>query len=306
MNTSHPIPFSGNPLDRAGEKRADAAWIDEQRRDPGSLVLPMWRGQPFVLAGQGGKLEAGFLHPGLCESLAASDAVSVFLGLESGHGVFALDISAAEDPANSGPLAGLGEFRELRGAAPLLPIKDLAIVGQARALIDWHQRHGFCAKCGTPTVVGDAGYKRVCPACSTEHFPRTDPVVIMLATNVEACLLGRNKNWPAEFYSALAGFAEPGETIEEAVRRELFEEAGVRAGSVTYHGSQPWPFPSQLMIGCFAECDSREVMIDLNELADARWFTRDEARELLAGELPGLRGPLPFAIAYHLIKAWAG
>jgi NAD+ diphosphatase len=299
------IPFSGNPLDRAGEKRADAAWIAEQRRDPGSLILPMWRGQPFVLAGQGGKLEAGFLRPGLCESLAAADAVSIFLGLESGHGVFALDISAAEDPARVGPLAGLGEFRELRGAASLLPIKDLAMVGQAKALIDWHQRHGFCAKCGAPTVVGDAGYKRVCPACSTEHFPRTDPVVIMLATNADACLLGRNKNWPVEFYSALAGFAEPGETIEEAVRRELFEEAGVRAGAVTYHGSQPWPFPSQLMIGCFAACDSREVMIDLNELADARWFTRDEARALVAGGLPGLRGPMPFAIAYHLINAWA-
>ena len=305
MNTSHPIPFSGNPLDRAGEKRADAAWIDEQRRDPGSLVLPMWRGQPFVLAGQGGKLEAGFLHPGLCESLAASDAVSVFLGLESGHGVFALDISAAEDPANSGPLAGLGEFRELRGAAPLLPIKDLAIVGQARALIDWHQRHGFCAKCGTPTVVGDAGYKRVCPACSTEHFPRTDPVVIMLATHGDRCLLGRGAKWPPDSYSALAGFIEPGETVEEAVRRELYEEAGVRADAVSYYASQPWPFPMSLMIGCFAACDGRELKIDENELADARWFTRDEARALIAGELKGLRKPLPFAIAGHLIKAWA-
>jgi NAD+ diphosphatase len=306
MATPLPIPFSGNPLDRAGEKRADAAWIAEQQRDPAALVLPVWRLQPFVLAGQDGKLEAGFLRPGLCESLAAGDAVCVFLGLENGHGVFALDISAAEDPANAGPLAGLGEFRELRGAAPLLPLKDLAILGQARALIDWHQRHGFCAKCGTPSLIGDAGYKRVCPSCGTEHFPRTDPVVIMLATEGEACLLGRNKNWPVEFYSALAGFAEPGETIEEAVRRELFEEAGVRAGAVSYYGSQPWPFPSQLMIGCFAECASREVMIDLNELADARWFTREEARNLLAGTLPGLRGPLPFAIAYHLIKTWAG
>jgi len=299
------IPFSGNPLDRAGEKRTDAVWIAERQRDSASLILPLWRGQVFVLAGQGGTLEAGFLRPGLCESLAA-DAVCIFLGLEDGHAVFALDISAAEDPANNGVLAGLGEFRELRGAAQLLPIKDLAIVGQAKALIDWHQRHGFCAKCGKPSVVADAGYKRVCPACGTEHFPRTDPVVIMLATHGDACLLGNGAKWPPEFYSALAGFAEPGETIEEAVRRELFEEAGVRAGAVRYHGSQPWPFPSQLMIGCFAECDSRAVMIDLAELADARWFSREEARDLISGKLEGLRGPLPFAIAYHLIKAWAG
>lgn len=300
------IPFSGNPLDRAGEKRADAAWLAERLADSASLILPVWRLQPFMLAGQGGKLEAGFLRPGLCESLAGEDAVCVFLGLEDGHAMFALDISAAEDPANAGPLAGLGEFRELRGAAALLPLKDLAILGQAKALIDWHQRHGFCAKCGAPTKVGDAGYKRVCPACNTEHFPRTDPVVIMLATEGDACLLGRNKNWPVEFYSALAGFAEPGETIEEAVRRELFEEAGVRAGDVRYYRSQPWPFPSQLMIGCFAECASRDLNFDNNELADARWFSREEARALLAGKAPGLRGPPPFAIAHHLIREWVG
>ena len=225
------IPFSGNPLDRAGEKRTDAVWIAERQRDSASLILPLWRGQVFVLAGQGGTLEAGFLRPGLCESLAA-DAVCIFLGLEDGHAVFALDISAAEDPANNGVLAGLGEFRELRGAAQLLPIKDLAIVGQAKALIDWHQRHGFCAKCGKPSVVADAGYKRVCPACGTEHFPRTDPVVIMLATHGDACLLGNGAKWPPEFYSALAGFAEPGETIEEAVRRELFEETGIDVADV--------------------------------------------------------------------------
>ena len=306
MATPLPIPFSGNPLDRAGEKRADPAWIVEQQRDPASLILPVWRLQPFMLAGTDGKLDAAFLRPGLCESLASSNAVCVFLGLENGHAVFALDISAAEDPTKAGPLAGLGEFRELRGAAPLLPLADLAIMGQAKAMIDWHQRHGFCARCGTRSVIGDAGYKRVCPSCGTEHFPRTDPVVIMLATEGEACLLGRNKNWPVEFYSALAGFAEPGETIEEAVRRELSEEAGVRAGAVSYYGSQPWPFPSQLMIGCFAQCTSREVMVDLHELADARWFTREEARDLLAGKLPGLRGPLPFAIAHHLIKTWVG
>jgi NAD+ diphosphatase len=228
----------------------------------------------------------------------------VFLGLEGERACFALDISAANDPA--GPLAGLGQFRELRGAAALLPASDLAILGQAKALIDWHQRHGFCSRCGAPTVSGDAGYKRVCPSCNSEHFPRTDPVVIMLATHGDQCLLGRGAKWPPDSYSALAGFIEPGETVEEAVRRELYEEAGVVAGAVTYYASQPWPFPMSLMIGCFAECNGSDLTIDTNELADARWFSRDEAQTLLAGEMTGLRKPLPFAIAGHLIRTWAG
>ena len=297
------IAFSGNPLNRASERRADAAWIAEKLRHPASLILPLWRLQVF-LAGAGEALAAGFLRPGLAESLAAPDAASVFLGLDVERALFALDISAAEEPM--GVLAGLGEFGELRGAAALLPAKDLAILGQARAMIDWHQRHGFCAKCGAPTVSGDAGNKRVCTGCKTEHFPRTDPVVIMLATEGDACLLGRNKNWAADSFSALAGFMEPGESIEEAVRRELFEEAGVRAGAVNYYASQHWPFPSQLMIGCFAECESRDLTLDASEIAEARWFTREEARALLAGELKGIRKPLPFAIASHLIRAWAG
>jgi NAD+ diphosphatase len=296
------IPFSGNPLNRLCEKRADAAWIAEKLRQPDTLILPLWRGQP-LLAGSDDALKAGFLRPGLAESLAAPHAACVFLGLDGERAVFALDVSAAEDPATA--LAGLGEFRELRGAAALLPAKDLAILGQARAMIDWHQRHGFCAKCGAPTVSGDAGNKRVCASCDTEHFPRTDPVVIMLATHGDACLLGRNKNWAADSFSALAGYVEPGETIEEAVRRELFEEAGVRADAVRYYASQHWPFPSQLMIGCFAACERRELMLDASEIAEARWFTRDEAGALLAGNATGLRRPLPFAIAYHLIRKWA-
>jgi NAD+ diphosphatase len=295
------IAFSGNPLDRASEKRTDAAWIAEKLRHPASLILPLWRLQPF-LAGAGDAPKAGFLRPGLVESLAAPDAPCVFLGLDGERACFALDISAAEDPASA--LAGLGEFRELRGAAALLPAKDLAILGQARAMIDWHQRHGFCAKCGAPTVSGDAGNKRVCMSCRSEHFPRTDPVVIMLATEGDACLLGRNKNWAADSFSAPAGFMEPGETVEEAVRRELLEETGVRAGAITYYASQHWPFPSQLMIGCFAACESREMKLDGSELAEARWFDRAEARALLAGNATGLRQPLPFAIASHLIRAW--
>lgn len=302
------IPFSGNPLDRASDKRTDAAFIAGKRRDPESLVIPMWRLQPFLLGPEQapGPLEAGFLRPGLADTLASPEAPPVFLGLEKERAYFALDISAAPDPAHEGPIAGLGHFRDMRTAAQMLPMKDVAILGQAKALIDWHQRHGFCPGCGAPTVPVEAGYRRDCTACGTEHFPRTDPVVIMLATHGDCCLVGRNRRFPARMFSALAGFIEQGETIEEAVRREIFEEAGVRIGAVTYYATQPWPFPSSLMIGCFAEAESREIHVDGEEIAEAIWLERKTARALLAGErVTDFFIPPPVAIAHHLIKTWA-
>lgn len=309
------IPFTGNPLDRASEKRGDAAWLAARMRDPSSFVLPMWRLQPFFLGPENirGALEPGFLKPGLAETIAAPDAPYVLLGLEGGHALFALDISAARDPAHEGPLAGLGHFRDMRAAAMSggMAEKDIAILGQAKAMIDWHARHGFCAQCGAPTIFADAGYRRHCNKCNADHFPRTDPVVIMLSTHNDtrlgdACLVGRGKQFPPGMVSALAGFIEPGETIEEAVRRELLEEAGVKTGNVTYYTTQPWPFPSSLMIGCFAESLSREITLDGNELADAFWLEKDKARALLAGNaIDGIFVPPPVAIAHHLIKAWA-
>ncbi len=191
-------------------------------------------------------------------------------------------------------------------SAQLLPLKDAAIMGQAKAMIDWHQRHGFCARCGHATASADGGYRRICPNCNAEHFPRTDPVVIMLATYGEECLVGRGKHFPAGMYSALAGFVEPGETIEEAVRRELKEESGIDTGAVTYHATQPWPFPSSLMIGCFAQALTKDLVIDRNELAEARWLDRATARAIIEGaRAEGLWLPPPVAIAHHLIKAWA-
>jgi NAD+ diphosphatase len=304
------IPFSGNPLDRASEKRTDADWVAARRRDPSSFILPMWRLQPFLFGPErgAGPLEAGFLRPGLAEPLAAADAPCVLLGLENNCAYFALDISAARDPANEGPLAGLGHFREMRAAAMsgALPDKDIAVLGQAKAMIDWHQRHGFCPRCGAPTILSDAGYRRRCDACNADHFPRTDPVVIMLATHDDACLVGRGKQFPQGMFSALAGFVEPGETIEEAVRRELHEEAGVKVGAVTYHATQPWPFPSSLMIGCFAQAENRDIVVDNNELAEAFWLEKTKLRALLAGErIEGLWIPPKIAIAHHLLKAFA-
>ena len=300
------IPFSGNPLDRASEKRGDEAWIAAKRRDPSSFIIPVWRLEPFLIGQESGPFEAGFLRPGLCEPLAAPDAPYIFLGLDSGHALFALDISAAPDPTKDGPLAGLGYFRDMRAAAALLPLKDTAILGEAKALIDWNQRHGFCPRCGAPTRFTDAGHRRVCTRCDTEHFPRTDPVVIMLATHGDACLVGRGKHFPPGMFSALAGFIEPGETIEEAVRRELHEEAGVVTGAVSYFATQPWPFPSSLMIGCFAEAESREIRLDEIELSEARWLERATARALIAGErVEGIFVPPRIAIAHHLIRTWA-
>jgi NAD+ diphosphatase len=302
------IPFSGNPLDRASDKRTDAVWIESKRRDPSSLIFPMWRLQPFLSGPEKPELpaEIGMLRPGVADSLAGENAPCIFLGLDGEVAVFALDISEASDPANQGPLAGLGYFREARTAAQTVSIKDAAIIAQAKALIDWHQRHGYCPRCGAPTRIMDAGYRRLCGKCNAEHFPRVDPVVIMLATEGDACLVGRGKQFPAGMFSALAGFIEPGETIEEAVRRELMEEASAKVGEVTYYATQPWPFPSSLMIGCFAKAESRHAKADEIEIAEVRWIERALARELVAGKrVDGIMVPPPIAIAYHLIKTWA-
>jgi NAD+ diphosphatase len=302
------IPFAGSPLNRASEKRTDSNWIESKRHDPSSLVLPMWRLEPLLLGPEKSvpPIKLGLLRPGIADSLAGAGAPCILLGLDGDRAIFALDVSEASDPANVGPLAGLGYFRDARTAAQMVSIKDAAIIGQAKALIDWHQRHGFCPRCGAPTKMMDAGYRRLCGRCNAEHFPRVDPVVIMLATHGEACLVGRGKQFPPGMFSALAGFVEPGETIEEAVRRELMEEASVKVGEVTYYATQPWPFPSSLMIGCFAKAASRDANADDNELAEVRWIERGVARELIEGkQVDGLRVPPPIAIAYHLIKTWA-
>jgi NAD+ diphosphatase len=302
------IPFAGNPLNRASEKRTDAKWIESQRRDPSTLILPMRRLEPFLFGPETSSppIELGLIRSEIADSIAGDDAISIFLGLDGDRAIFALDVSDAGEPAKTGPLAGLGHFRDARTAASMVSIKDAALIAQAKAMIDWHQRHGFCPRCGAPTKLMDAGYRRLCGKCNAEHFPRVDPVVIMLAIEGEACLVGRGKLFPAGMFSALAGFVEPGETIEEAVRRELMEEASVKVGEVTYYATQPWPFPSSLMIGCFAKAENREVKADENELAEVRWIERRVARELIEGkQVDGLRVPPPIAIAHHLIRTWA-
>ena len=185
-----------------------------------------------------------------------------------------------------------------------MPPADAGILATARSMFEWRRRHRWCSACGQPSEVGDGGWKRICPACKAEHFPRTDPVAIMLAVHEDKCLLGRQAMWPAGMFSALAGFLEPGETIEEACARELMEEAGLTATSVRYHSSQPWPWPSSLMMGLIAQVDSNEARPDQTELEEVRWFTKQDAGALIRGELEGTFAPPALAIAHQLIKAW--
>ena len=298
--------FAGNPLDRASEKRSDAAWLAAAREDPGSRVLPLWKLQPLLLGPEthAQSTELGFVDGGMATGLGAPDAAEVFLGLAGPTAYFARDISALPDPL-AAALAGLGHFRDARAAASLLPLDQVAIMGQAKALIDWHTRHGFCSQCGAVTLTSEGGYRRVCPVCKAEHFPRTDPVVIMLVTAKDRCLLGRNKRFAGGHYSTLAGFIEPGETIEEAVRREVLEEVGVRVSRVRYFATQPWPFPFNLMIGCFAEADTQDISVDGNEILTARWFDRETVRRAIAGQGSDISLPRREAIAFHLIRTWA-
>jgi NAD+ diphosphatase len=203
------------------------------------------------------------------------------------------------------PLDRASERRGDEAVAPTLPPPDAGILATAKSMFEWRRKHRWCSNCGQETQVTDGGWKRQCASCHAEHFPRTDPVAIMLALHDGKCLLGRQASWPPGMFSALAGFIEPGETIEEGCARELKEEAGLTATAVRYHSSQPWPWPSSLMMGLMAEVDSAEAAPDQTELEAVRWFTKAEAAALIKGELPGLFAPPPLAIAHQLIKAWA-
>jgi NAD+ diphosphatase len=296
--------FAGNPLDRVSDRRPNEDWVATRLADPDSLALVVWNGKPMVEAGKQAKTQIAYVRADLARELSGGPERLLFMGLWKEIAVFALDLDGPADPAD-GPLSGLGRFEELRNIALDLTPADAAILATAKAMFEWRRRHRHCAVCGEASQPADGGWKRVCPACKAEHFPRTDPVVIMLATKGERCLLGRQAAWPKGMYSALAGFLEPGESIEEACARELMEEAGVRATSVAYHSSQPWPYPSSLMIGLIAEVENEDATPDQTELEEVRWFTREEARALIKGEMPGAGAPGRLAIAYQLIKAWA-
>ncbi|WP_230206975.1 NAD(+) diphosphatase [Novosphingobium sp. Gsoil 351] len=285
------IAFAGAQLDRA----------DAIRNDPEQLSgLMDWRARLLKLDG----LSPAITPDNTLEwgTLADADPASelIFLGLLGGKGCF-----AEVHPKLAGNAAPLDPV--LWRALTSLEHEDLAIYGAARSLVDWHARHRFCARCGQPTALTKGGWQRRCASCGAEHFPRTDPVTIMLVEHEDRVLLGRQPRFPPRMFSALAGFVEPGESIEEAVAREVFEEAGVRVREVRYIASQPWPFPSQLMIGCTCVTDDPTLTIDANEIEEARWFTRDELNAARAAGIEGtadLLFPRSFAIAHHLVTWW--
>ena len=274
-----PNTFTGAALDRAGDRRGDAGWVAAQLADPAARA---------VVAGTGGVHVAGgrlALVP-----LAELGGEPLLLGLGEDGPVFAAE-------AANGSLMGLRE------AAATLPRTDGGLAAYAAALLNWHRRHRFCANCGHPTDVREAGHVRSCPNCGAEHHPRTDPVVIMLVLRGEEVLLGRQPSWPPGRYSALAGFVEPGESLEEAVAREVREEARVEVGTPRYVSSQPWPFPSSLMLGFIAPWSSGEPVIGDDELEDVRWFNRKAVQEAVEGR-GELQLPPPLAIARRLVDGW--
>jgi NAD+ diphosphatase len=237
----------------------------------------------------------------------AHHAETIFLGRDGEAARFALAIDPEQaETLKLDPSLTLIGLRALSIETRVSPA-DLGAIAQGKAMLAWHARHRFCANCGGATRVAEAGWKRICDACKAEHFPRTDPVVIMLTIEGENCLLGRSPRFPPGMYSCLAGFVEPGETIEDAVRRETFEEAGILGGRVAILANQPWPFPMSLMIGAFVEARSTTIAVDLDELEDCRWFSRDEVRLMIEGRHPeGITVPVRMAIASHLIRRFAG
>ncbi|MEO8884035.1 MAG: NAD(+) diphosphatase [Devosia sp.] len=305
----YPFAFRTGALNRAAELRA-AGTIREDRR---GRTHVFWRGK-LLTTSDGSPVLVPLDHPALADCRDAP----VFIGLTGDGPRFAADLTQwqpHEDAATVGqftdashqvhPAFAQAQFGEVRGIMAGLGALDGEIIATGRALIGWHATHRFCSNCGNPTAIELSGWQRKCPVCATQHFPRTDPVVIMAVTRGDKLLLGRGTSWPERMYSLLAGFVEPGETIEGAVRRETFEEAKIRVGAVSYVACQPWPFPMSLMFGCHGEALDEAIAIDPIELSAARWVEREEVKTILADRHPDIAVPRQGAIAGALIAAWA-
>ena len=294
--------YSGVGLDRADLLRRDAAWVAARQADPDSRLVLVWRNRNLIAR----DVTAGAVWVRVAEAGAwlGGRAEPVLLGRDGETAVFALDLSElAEEEAQS--LADRhGVFEDLRAVGPLMSRRDGAILAYARGLVYWHQLHRFCGVCGSPTQSIQAGHVRRCGngACGAEHFPRTDPAVIMLVHDGERCVLGRQKAWPAGMHSTLAGFVEPGETLEEAVAREVYEEVGLEVMQVTYQSSQPWPFPSSIMLGFRATCRHGPLRLNAEEIDAAAWYSRQQVRE--SPEDESFRLPRRDSIARRLIVDW--
>ncbi|MGH7120054.1 MAG: NAD(+) diphosphatase [Acetobacteraceae bacterium] len=299
-----PNPYTGSPLDRAVERREDKDWIAAELSAPESLFLPLWQAKNLIRDADQNAPTAVFLPAAAAGGLCLPDGTGpfpwAFLGLLEGSPLFAFDLASA-DPA--AVLPGLpGHFTDLRTVPGLLPPSEAALLAHARGLLNWRSRTRYCGVCGALCVPAAAGNVMRCPSCGAEHFPRTDPAVIMLVTDGSRALLGHSHRFPrAAMYSTLAGFVEPGESLEEAVAREVREETSVRVGRVQYHSSQPWPFPGSIMLGFYAEALTSEIILQAAELRDARWFTRSD---MAAHESLGFSLPRRDSIARRLIEDW--
>ncbi len=312
MKDAETVMFGGSGLNRAAELRRDEVRIAKLLSEGG--VLPIWRGKPLLDE----ETRQPVFLPATHGVFAVAREAPVFLGLDGETPRFARDISAFE-PASDTEMVGKFTdpsvqrhpelpnsqiFAELRANMATLTPRAAELLASGKALIEWHRTHRFCARCGGPSEMEEAGWQRVCPACNGHHFPRTDPVVIMLITHGNSVLMGRSPHWPEGMYSLLAGFVEPGETIEAAVRREVFEESGVRVGDVRYLSSQPWPFPTSLMFGCQGFATSKEIKIDPEEIEDAFWVAREDMMSAIAGLRPDMRPARQGSIARFLIEKW--
>ena len=298
---SRPNAYTGNPLDRGSARREDEVWLAQSRGAACARVTPIWRARSLMRGVAGGQPAAVYLTGGTAAALLATDRPWAFLGYDDAGAVFTVDLSAADEPLALLP-PDTGEFVDLRAVPGLLPAHDAAVLAHARGLMHWRSRHLFCGVCGSACMPRQAGHVMGCTGCNAQHFPRTDPAVIMLVTHGDRALLGHSQRFPnSRMYSTLAGFVEPGESLEEAVAREVLEESGVRVGAVHYHSSQPWPFPASIMLGFYAEALTEEITIDPAEIADAQWFTRDQMRNC---DAHGFALPRSDSIASRLIDDW--
>lgn len=312
MKNAETVTFGGSGLDRAAHLRSE---IDAIAADPSSRAIVLWRGKMLMDGEDAGLSRVPLDHP----ILADADGMRLFLGLDDAGPVFAVtltgwdpdvgeeaDFGAFLDPTlqHHPAMPSASHFAELRVIMTTLSARDAELAATARAVLSWHDSHKYCSACGVQSKAIDAGWRRLCAACNTSHFPRTDPVVIMLVLSDDNVLLGRSPGWPEGMYSLLAGFVEPGEAIEAAVRREVFEEAGVRVGEVSYLASQPWAFPSSLMLGCHGTATTTDIVLDPNELEDARWVSRAEMQKVAGGEHETIKPSRNGAIAHFLLENW--
>ncbi|MGR3614777.1 MAG: NAD(+) diphosphatase [Paracoccaceae bacterium] len=320
MKTAEQVTFGGGGLDRAAHLRGSSEDVSPLAADPNARCVILWRGKLLVTEGTlDGLSTVHPTHPIVMNGPGGPVARPIFLG-QTDHGKthwFAWDISNWEPEDQD--LSALGNFvdqseqshpdlpgafAELRQIMTRLSPLDAELAATAKAILGWHVSHMFCAKCGAPSLAAESGWQRDCPKCKAPHFPRTDPVVIMLITHGDTVLMGRSPGWPEGMYSLLAGFVEPGETLEAAVRREVFEESGIRVGAVEYLSSQPWPFPASLMFGCRGIAENTEITIDPKEIEDALWVTRQEIMDSFAGVHPVLKPARKGAIAHYLLQNW--